>query len=337
MRNNKVDTKKKETDSSSLEEKQYPIGIALGSGLARGFAHIGVLKTLKRYNITPSIVTGTSVGALVGGCYLADKLEELEDWALSLNRRNIFRYLDFRVRSAGLIGGKRLKKLLSEHFSGLNIEDLPVPYIAIASDLVTGHEVWLRKGPLIEAMSASFSLPGVFPPVMHNGRFLVDGALVNPVPVAPCQALGSRMTIAVDLNSDMIGKSVRPGHNYQTVAGFDIFNEEDVTLEDQKLFKGTLTRRVFRREENKPSLFGVMVGALNIVQDRLTRSRLAGDPPDVHIKPHVGNYGLLELEKAKEMIEEGERAAEEAIPEIIAAMKVLLRDYNSGGEESDEH
>jgi NTE family protein len=337
MRNNTLDTKKKGTDSTPSDETQYPIGIALGSGLARGFAHIGVLKTLKRYNITPSIVTGTSVGALVGACYLADKLDELEEWALSLNRRNIFRYLDFRVRSAGLIGGKRLKKLLREHFDNYKIEDLPVPYVAIASDLITGHEVWLRDGPLIEAMSASFSLPGVFPPVMHEGRFLVDGALVNPVPIAPCQALGSRMTIAIDLNSDMIGKSVRPGHNYQTVAGFDIFDEQDVTLEDQKLFKGSLTRRVFRREENKPSLFGVMVGALNIVQDRLTRSRLAGDPPDVHIKPHVGHYGLLEFEKAEEMIEEGERAAEEAIPEIIAAMNVLLRDYSSDNQDNKDN
>jgi NTE family protein len=282
---------KTKKQDNKLKTQTHPIGLALGSGLARGFAHIGVLKALQKNKIYPSIITGTSIGALVGGCYLTGKLDEFEDWAISLSRRRIFKYLDFRVRSAGLIGGKRLRKLMVEHFSGIQIEDLPIPYVAICSDLVTGHEIWIRKGPLINAMSASFALPGVFPPVELNGRHHVDGALVNPVPVAPCQALGSRMTIAVDLNSDMIGKSAKPGQRYQTVAGFDVFNERDVNPEDQRLFSGSLTKRVFRREGNNPSLFGVMVSALNIVQDRLTRSRLAGDPPDVHIKPQGNDKG----------------------------------------------
>ena len=303
---------------------QPQIGLALGSGLARGFAHIGALKALTRHGIRPAIVSGTSIGALVGGCYLAGKLDEFEEWALALNRRKIFTYLDFRVRSAGLIGGNRLTKLLEEHFSDMIIEDLPRPFISIAADLVTGHEVWLRKGNFIDAMRASFALPGVFPPVEINHRKLVDGALVNPVPVSPCQALGSRMTIAVDLNADLIGKAAKPGKSYQTVAGFDVFNDQDVSPEDQKIFSGSMTKRLFRREENNPSLFGVMVSALTIIQDRVTRSRLAGDPPDVHIKPRIGHIGLMEFEKAKEMIEEGEASVERAMPEIRAAMDVLL-------------
>ncbi|MBI4030496.1 MAG: patatin-like phospholipase family protein [Proteobacteria bacterium] len=300
------------------------IGLALGSGLARGFAHIGAIKALTRHGIKPTIVAGTSIGALVGGCYLAGKLDEFEDWALSLSRRKVFSYLDFRVRAASLIGGAKLISELESHFDGMIIEDLPHPFVAIASDLVTGHEVWLRKGDFINAMRASFALPGVFPPVEINHRKLVDGALVNPVPVSPCSALGARLTIAIDLNADLIGKAAKPGQGYQTVIGFDIFNDKDVAPEDQKLFGGSIAKRLFRREADNPSLFGVMVSALTIIQDRVTRSRLAGDPPDVHIKPRIGHIGLMEFEKAKEMIAEGEAAVERSLPKIKAAIDVLL-------------
>lgn len=304
---------------------QPGIGLALGGGLARGFAHIGVLKALNRHGIYPSIIAGTSIGAVVGGCYLVGKLDALEEWALSLNRFKVLSYLDFRVRSAGLVGGKRLKDTLIPHFQDLNFEDLPHPFICIATDLASGHEIWLRKGDLMSAMVASFSLPGVFPPVKKDERFLVDGALVNPCPISPCQALGARMTIAVDLNADLIGKAAKPGVSYQTITGFDMFNTQDVPLEQQKPFlSSSISRRLFRREENSPSLFGVMVSALGILQDRLTRSRLAGEPPDVHVKPPIGHIGLLEFEKANELIVAGEEITEKLIPDIKSAMRVLL-------------
>lgn len=300
------------------------IGLALGSGIARGFAHIGVLKALNRYGIKPSIVAGTSMGAVVGGCYLANKLDELEDWALSLNRRRIFKYLDFKVRSPGLIGGKRLAAILDEHFGDMLIEDQKLPFVAIATDIVTGHEVWLRKGRFADNLRASFSLPGIFPPLALNGRVLIDGALVNPVPVSACQALGSQLTIAIDLNGDLIGKASRPGRNYQTVMGFDM-NDPDVAPQAaEALGASPLTRRIFKRDGNNPSLFGVMVSSLNIIQDRLTRSRLAGDPPDVHIKPRIGHIGLLEFERAEELIKEGEVAVERKLPEIMSAIEILL-------------
>ncbi|MCB9979266.1 MAG: patatin-like phospholipase family protein [Rhodospirillales bacterium] len=300
------------------------IGLALGSGMARGFAHIGVLRALTRNGIYPGIIAGSSIGALVGGCYLAGKLDDLEDWARSLSRFKLFSYLDFKVRSPGLIGGNKLWATMREHFGDMMVEDLPLPFIAVATDLLTGHEVWLRKGDIVESMKASFALPGVFAPVGLNGRFLVDGALINPVPVSACAAFGARMTIAVDLNADMIGKAVRPGQPYQTVAGFDIFNERDVPPVERRLFGQSLTNRIFRRAPDAPSLFGVMVSALNIIQDRTTRSRLAGDPPDIHIRPQVGHLGVLEFERAGEMIAKGEEAALAALPEIRAAMEVLL-------------
>ena len=206
----------------------------------------------------------------------------------------------------------------------MDIEDLPHPFIAIAADLMTGHEVWIRKGSVTDAVVASFALPGVFPPVERNHRWLVDGALVNPVPIAPAQAMGARMTIGVDLNTDIIGKASHQGQNYQTITGFDMFNSDDVPEEEQKKITSSMTRRLFRRQENSPSLFGVMISALGIMQDRMTRSRLAGDPPDIHIKPQIGHIGLLEFEKAQELIELGEYAAEQALPEIRSAMEVFL-------------
>lgn len=308
----------------------YPlprIGLALGAGVARGFAHIGVIRALRRHGIKPDVISGTSIGALVGGCYLAKRLDEFEDWALSLTRRKMFGYLDFSIRSPGLIMGHKFTQAMEEHLKDIQIQDLPHPYVAIATDMVTGHEVWLRRGNLVEAMRASFALPGVFPPVKLLGHNLIDGALVNPTPVSACRALGAKVTIAVDLNADLIGKATKPGKDYQTVMGFDIFNDRDVAPEDQKLFsRFDITKRLFKRNKDDPSIFGVMFSSFNIIMDRVTRSRLAGDPPDIHIKPLVGNFGLLEVERAKEMIEEGEASVERILPDIKSALQTLLND-----------
>lgn len=304
------------------------IGLALGSGLARGFAHLGVIRALKRHGIEPTIISGSSMGALIGGAYLANRLDAMEEWAYSLTKFKVLSYLDFRVKSGGLIGGERLMKLMLENFGDVRVQDLPHPFIAITADLVTGHEVWLRKGRLVDVMRASFSLPGIFPPVFMNNRWLIDGALVNPVPVSACSANGARMTIAVNVGGDIIGKSKRPGDTIPTVAGFDLLNFEGPQhLEEEK--KKGIIQRVFRRENSGPSIFGVMVSSLNIVQDRLARSRLAGDPPDVLIVPRIGHIGLMEFDRAEELIEEGEAAVERAMPDIKAAYAVLCTEYAS--------
>lgn len=314
---------------------QPGLGLALGGGMARGFTHIGVLKALERNGIRPSIVSGTSIGAVVGACYLAGKLAEFEEWALSLTRYKILSYLDLRIRSAGFIGGKHLEKLLHDHFGDLQIEDLPHPFIAIASDLITGHEVWIRKGSVVEAMRASFALPGVFPPVERNHRYLVDGALVNPLPTSATRSLGARMTISVDLHGDIIGKAAKPGQKFQTVAGFDLFDDKDVAPKEQKKLKTSMMSRLFRRETDSPSMFGVMISSLGIMMDRMTRARLAADPPDIHLKPQIGHIGLVEFEKAKDLIIEGEIAAERAMEEIMAAMEVFLPPQEHGETDAD--
>ncbi|MBI3440918.1 MAG: patatin-like phospholipase family protein [Proteobacteria bacterium] len=302
------------------------IGIALGSGLARGFAHIGVMRALKRHGIEPTIISGTSMGALIGGAYLTNNLDAVEEWAYKLTKFKILSYMDFRVKSSGLIGGERLTKLMFSTFGETRVEDLPHPFIAISTDLVTGHEVWMRKGKVVDVMRASFSLPGIFPPVSMSGRWLIDGALVNPVPVSACTAHGARMTIAVNVSGDIIGKVKRPGDKIPTVAGFDLMNFTGPAQVEEAKQSG-LINRLFRRETDHPSIFGVMVSSLNIVQDRLARSRLAGDPPDVLIVPRIGHVGLMEFDRAEELIAEGEAAVERAMPDIKAAYTVLCTDY----------
>jgi NTE family protein len=305
------------------------LALALGGGVARGFAHIGVLRALERNGIVPEIVVGTSIGAVVGAAYLAGKLDVIEDWARSLNRLRILSYLDFKVTSGGLINGNKLVATLEEHLGGLTIEGFDRRFMAIATDLATGHEVWLRSGPLVPALRASFSLPGIFPPVMLDHRWLVDGALVNPVPVSAALALDAQMTIAVNLNADIIGAARKPGANIQTVAGFDLLDQDHEVAE--KARRTPFLRRFFHREPEHPSLFGVMFSSLNILQHRIARSRLAGDPPDISIDPHIGHIGLAEFERAAELIDEGAASVERRMDQICDALAVLGRPVARNG------
>ena len=299
------------------------IGLALGSGIVRGWAHIGVIRALVKHGFKPDIIAGTSVGALAGAAYATDKLDDLEDWARDLTRMRMMRYMDLHVKTGGLLGGRKLYKLLREHWSEMDIEALPVKFVAVATDMVTGHEVWLRSGDLVQAMRASFALPGIFPPMRYANRLLVDGALVNPVPVSACQALGANMIIAVNLNGDVIGKARKPGKSYPTIAGFDPSTEGAPNI----------AKRLFNRKPDSPSVFGVLASAMNIVQDRLARSRLAGEPPDVMIVPRIGHIGLMEFEKVDELIRAGEAAVEAMLPQLRDAWQVLCVDGFSQDED----
>ncbi len=295
------------------------IGLALGSGVARGWAHIGVLRRLEKEGIKPDLVCGTSIGALVGGLYLAGQLDTLEDWARDLGRMSLFRFLDLRLSGGGLISGKKLFKLIDDAVGETCIEDLPVPFSAITTELGTGHEIWVREGTLSKAINASYALPGLFSPQKIDSRWLIDGALTNPVPVSVCRALGARLVIAINLNADVFGMT-NVGENSSIKA-----LEED---DQNGFFKSSsplnlMKHRFFDKSGSEPSIFGVMMSSLNIVQDRLSRSRLAGDPPDVTIAPRLAHLGLLEFDKAAEMIREGEEAAERSLPFLHHALKVL--------------
>ena len=291
------------------------IGLALGSGGARGWAHIGVLRALDGAGIKPDIVAGTSIGALIAGVHLAGYLPTLEAWARSLTRPRLLAYLDPRMSGGGLIGGQRMVAFMARYLGDLAVEELPVPFVAVTTDLRTGHEVWLQEGPLAEVLRTAISLPGLFTPVRRDRQWLVDGALVNPVPVSVCRALGAELVIAANMNADQLGRLRMTRGRSSRGAGV-----EPALIEQSRVRKGrgVMWQQLTRRERSAPSLFSVMVAALNITQDRITRARLAGDPPDVTIRPELGHIGLLEFDRAAEAIAAGERAAEHAVGELQA-------------------
>ncbi|MEM7428270.1 MAG: patatin-like phospholipase family protein [Pseudomonadota bacterium] len=293
------------------------IGLALGAGVARGWSHIGVIQTLIEEGIEPDVVSGTSVGALVGGCYAAGRLDALEEFALSLTRTKIFRLLDLSWGKAGLISGDRLRDLLDEALGETRIEDTQKPFTCIGTELLTGHEIWLRKGRLSKAIRASYALPGIFSPIYMKELWLIDGAVVNPIPVSACRAMGARMVIAVNLNSDAFGGTV-----IQTPEIADV-NKAIMPLkseqEPQKPQRSVL-RQMFGRASNEPGLTTVLMAAFNISQDRLARSRLAGDPADITISPPANDVGLFDFDKAQVAIEAGREAAAKIVPDIKRAI-----------------
>ena len=293
------------------------IGIALGGGAARGWAHIGVLKTLMNAGLEPDIVAGTSIGAVAGACYVTGRLQALEDFAAALTPRRVFGFLDINFAGSGLITGQRLSSRLENHLQDVTIERLERKFVAVATELGTGHEVWLNKGSLVNALQASFALPGIFRPVKINGRWLIDGALVNPVPVSVCRALGARIVIAVNLSSDSVAKGSII-HDQEVLADLPIPPDEALPGKNGRAAIHLLHRQIFGKSDGAPGISAVMMDAINITQDRIARSRLAGDPPDVIIAPKVGSIGLFDFHRAGEAMEQGARAAERQIDELKA-------------------
>jgi NTE family protein len=292
------------------------IGLALGGGAARGWAHIGVLKALVEAGVQPDIIVGTSIGAVVGACHAAGHLDELEEFARTLTRRRVFGYLDFNLAGTGLINGQRLCERLEQQLGNLNIEDLDPRFIAVATEIGTGHEIWLSRGRVVDAVRASYALPGIFRPVKINGRWLFDGALVNPIPVSVCRAHGARYVIAVNLNFDVCGRGTIDPH-------FEPECTADPEPEPQPLLgkNGTAVRRLLQRQlfgkgESAPGISTVMVEAFNIVQDRIARSRLAGDPPDAMINLRLSDVGLFDFHRAETLIARGEEAAKRSLVEM---------------------
>jgi NTE family protein len=303
--------------------KRPTIALALGGGAARGFAHIGVIRTLVAKGFKPDIIAGTSIGAVVGGCYAAGKLDEIEQWARSLTRRRLFGYLDVSLGGLGLISGSRLFESLSEAVGDVKIEDLPLRFAAIATEIGTGHEIWLTRGRLSEALRASYALPGIFPAVQVGDRWLMDGALVNPVPVSAARALGARVVVAVNVNTDLFGRGTTI-QDYGAAESEPPIEEEAVSRGGLGLFGAEKTaRRRFFGTAGRPGLSNVMVEAFNVMQDRITRARLAGDPPDVMISPRIGRIGLFDFHRAADAIDIGAEATAKALErfdEIVAAL-----------------
>ena len=301
------------------------VGLALGGGAARGFAHIGILRTLLAHGIVPDVVVGTSIGAVVGGSYASGHLDTLEEWARSLQVRNILGYLDIRLNGSGLIGGEKLAARLEASIGKTLIEELPVKFASVATEVRTGHEIWLTHGSLVDALRASYALPGIFSPVLVGDRWLVDGALVDPVPVSAARALGAEIVIAANLSSDVFTHSTTIyAHGAPVEVPETVIAPTPPRRRFGKFFSPERTmKREFFGSAARPGISSIMVDAFNIMQDRITRARLAGDPPDLLITPRVGQIGWFDFHRAADLIEFGTRSAERAIDSIQEAIHIL--------------
>lgn len=337
------------------------IGLALGSGSARGWSHIGVIRELEKRGIKPDIVCGTSVGSIVAAAYASNQLDDLEAWVKTLEWRDVVGFMDLNFGGGGIFKGKKLFDYMKERFGESDIESLDRKFGAIATDVDSGLEVWLKEGKLLSAVRASISLPAIFTPVYRDDRWLVDGGLVNPVPVSLCRAMGADFIIAVDLNSDLLDGTKSP----EEIARIQSEEEEKIQEESERDKKkeangnseknpggdepGTQTEEGEQSEPNesqgekepsfwtaaknritsgfwgseikesldnekekdeRPSMIEMIAKSIDIMQIRITRSRMAGDPPDVLIRPRLGYMGLMEFHRAKEAIEEGKNAVE---------------------------
>lgn len=295
------------------------LGLALGSGSARGWSHIGVLEALGEAGIEPDLIAGCSIGSIVGAAYVAGKIDQLKVFALGLHWREIAGLMDVRLSGGGLVGGAEIVNLLRKLGIAGPIEGFKKPFVAIATDLESGREVWLREGPIETAARASISLPGIFSPAHHDRRWLVDGGLVNPVPVSACRALGADIVIAVNLNGDLVGRFGTAASPKQGTEDREAAPEFMGRLLDQmppllKKPAASILPKLIRPSGGTPGYFEVLMGSINVMQDQITRARLAGDPPHVMLVPRLERIKMLEFNRADEAIAEGRACVEHALP-----------------------
>ena len=297
--------------------KKIKVGIALGSGSARGWAHIGVLHALKDMGIEPDIVAGCSIGAFVGAAYANGQLDTLDEWSRTLTWKEIIGFFDLSLSKGGLIQGEKLFKFIREKAGDPDIGSLSRQFGAVATELNTGREVWLRDGSLFDSVRASLAFPGLISPLKLNNKWLIDGGLINPVPVSLCRAMGADIVIAVNLNGGLLKSSPK-------VSVLDEENSEAIQENETNFFerlatplkveinkqKNFLASKIFNQNDKNPGTFEVMASSINIMQDRITRSRMAGDVPEIIISPKLSQLGLLEFDKAEIAIEEGRKSVE---------------------------
>jgi NTE family protein len=283
------------------------LGIALGSGSARGWAHVGVLQALTARGIAPDFIAGCSMGAMVGAAFAAGRIDELEAWALSLDWKRVVGLVDVGLRG-GLFKGDRLLNLFHGQFVECRFSQLSVPFAAVATDLVTGQEVWLREGEVSKAVRASCTVPGLFKPVLREGRYLVDGSVVNPIPVSLCRAMGAQVVIAVDVGSRRAGR-------------FPLECEPaPKTKGRRRPFLDVLGSSPLSDMPPPPSIVDALLGAIDIMQERIAQARLAGEPPEVLLAPRFERFGPFDYHRAALAIAAGREAVAQMLPVIDGAL-----------------
>jgi NTE family protein len=278
-----------------------------------------VLHELAAHGIRPDVIAGTSMGAVVGGCAAAGRLDQIERFARSLTKRRVFTLMDLSFSGMSLITGERLKAALEAELDDFQIEDLPIRFAAVATEVGSGHEVWLQRGPLALAIRASYALPGIFEPIRIGDRWLFDGALVNPIPVTVCRALGAEFVIAVNVTADTMYRSTvihDPGRGLKEANGASASPFAD--RPKQSIDDHLLPRYFERAAGAAPNVATAMIDAFNIVQDRILRSRLAGDPPDATINARLETVGMFDFHRASELIDVGRESARRSLPNIFS-------------------
>lgn len=283
------------------------LGLALGSGAARGWAHIGIIRALERLGVKPDLVAGCSIGSFVGAAYAAGELDKLESWVRGFSRLQVMGLLDPAL-SGGLFRGEKVFGIAANYLGNPPIESLPLPFACVATELNTGREIWLQEGPLRQCVRASCGMPGVLTPTRIDDQWLVDGAVVNPVPISLARAMGAEVVIAVNLNADM--------------------HQPWVDDSDEPAQGGLLSQWLNRgeREPSTPGMWSVMTGSINIMQERITRARMAGDPPEIQLCPRLGSYSIMDFHRATDAINEGEACVErnlEQLKEELSRLRLI--------------
>lgn len=288
------------------------VGVALGSGAARGWAHIGVLRALEDAGVAVSSVAGSSIGAVVGAAYACGRLDTLDEVARSMQLPQIISLIDLTLPRSGLMDGERIVQLMRQRLPIVNIENLSIPFCAVAADLLTGQQIHISTGPLIDAVRASLSIPGVFTPVQWFNHRLIDGGVVDPVPVRSVRDLGAQYVIAVDINYALYRG--RSGHQTSPARLRPVI-PLSVYRTIRKLPIATRIRRqqTHRQRASHPSLLDVLMTSVNILEARVTESQFAIDPPDLVIRPPLQEISFLDFHRADEMIAIGYKATQDAL------------------------
>ncbi|MDY0331510.1 MAG: patatin-like phospholipase family protein [Thiomonas sp.] len=312
----------------STSGKRPRVGLALGGGAARGMAHLGVLRALADAGVQVDVIAGCSIGALIGAVAAAGRTDGLEATFKTFDWKKTLSFFDVVFPRSGLIDGAKVTEMVREHLPATQIEALRTPFAAIATDLLSGAEVVLRSGDVIEAVRASIAVPGVFTPVRVDGRVLVDGGLSNPVPVSVARAMGADRVIAVDLNHGVVQNQLkrrsRPQRQDRSppaqetaarwVADYRrVMNE----LKSRLLEPGAPAKDQFarwaQRDEPLPNMFEVLLASVNVMEMHITESRLRVEPPDLLIRPALGDIRFLEFGRAEESIQIGYDATMRAL------------------------
>lgn len=277
------------------------IGLALGSGGARGWCHIGVLRALAELGIEPDMVAGCSMGALVGAAWADGKIDGLEDWVRALTMSRFARLLDVSLGAGGLVEARGIETLLRDLGVAEQIEDLRKGFAAVATDMETGREIWLRDGPTYPAVRASVGIPGVFSPKRHRNMWLLDGGLTNPVPVSTLRAMGAEVIIAVDPNAKPFGKIWQPPKPRLSTGDRAASVLPDIIQQALGLDPDP------KPEPVKPNYYQVLAAAIDVMTEQIRRARLAGDPPHILLNARFTDLPVLELYRGDEAIREGHR------------------------------